>query len=166
MTVGGNEMTGGRVIGTQGQPVRCRLWQILLFGGLIFWLAIVYRGLAPVFGSKEVDPDRKALIMFYTLSAIFVVAFFGFGLCYSHTTHLSVADYWRWFVVRAWMEYKSIREAGKEFAYRWPLYFLTASSVWNFIGAGVFGFLINLPIVNYYEHATYLRLRQHGDRKV
>ena len=43
-----------------------------------------------------------------------------------------------------------------EFPYRWPLYFLTASSVWNFLGAGVFGFLINLPIINYYEHATYL----------
>jgi nitric oxide reductase subunit B len=59
-------------------------------------------------------------------------------------------------VVRAWMEYKSIRAEGKQFPYRWPLYFLTASSVWNFIGAGVFGFMINLPIVNYYEHATYL----------
>ena len=58
--------------------------------------------------------------------------------------------------VRAWMEYKSIREEGKEFPYRWPLYFLTASSVWNFVGAGMFGFLINLPIINYYEHATYL----------
>jgi nitric oxide reductase subunit B len=59
-------------------------------------------------------------------------------------------------VVRAWMEYKSIRAEGREFPYRWPLYFLTASSVWNFIGAGMFGFLINLPIINYYEHATYL----------
>ncbi|CAN5640649.1 hypothetical protein BH10CYA1_BH10CYA1_13740 [soil metagenome] len=26
---------------------------------------------------------------------------------------------------------------------------------WNFLGAGVFGFLINTPIVSYYEHATY-----------
>lgn len=38
---------------------------------------------------------------------------------------------------------------------RWPLYFLVASSFWNFLGAGVFGF-INLPLVNYYEHGTYL----------
>ncbi|MCK7472448.1 MAG: hypothetical protein MZV49_00285 [Rhodopseudomonas palustris] len=43
------------------------------------------------------------------------------------------------------MEYRSIRAEGKEFPYRWPLYFLTASSVWNFVGAGMFGFLINLP---------------------
>jgi len=36
-----------------------------------------------------------------------------------------------------------------------------ASSFWNFLGAGVFGFLINLPIVNYYEHGTYLTMN-HG----
>ena len=59
-------------------------------------------------------------------------------------------------VVRAWMEYRSIRKEGKEFPYRWPLYFLVASSFWNFLGAGIFGFMINLPIINYYEHATYL----------
>ena len=34
--------------------------------------------------------------------------------------------------------------------------FLVASSFWNFLGAGVFGFAINLPIINYYEHGTYL----------
>ena len=36
-----------------------------------------------------------------------------------------------------------------------------ASFFWNFLGAGVFGFLINLPIVNYYEHGTYLTMN-HG----
>jgi nitric oxide reductase subunit B len=220
-----------------------RLWQILLFGGLIFWLVVVYRAIGPVLkvsaNETEEAADRRALVTFYVLSAIFVVAFFGFGLFYSRGTHLTIADYWRWFVVhiwvesifeffgvavislflvtlglvtarsalrvayftailvfsagipgtahhyfwfggpsfwlgiggvfsslepiplillvvRAWMEYRSIRAEGKEFPYRWPLYFLTASSVWNFVGAGMFGFLINLPIINYYEHATYL----------
>ena len=220
-----------------------RLWQILLFGGLIFWLVVVYRAIGPVLkvgaGETEEAADRRALVTFYVFSAIFVVAFFGFGLLYSRGTHLTIADYWRWFVVhiwvesifeffgvavislflvtlglvtarsalrvayftailvfiagipgtahhyfwfggpgfwlgiggvfsslepiplillvvRAWMEYRSIRAEGKEFPYRWPLYFLTASSVWNFVGAGMFGFLINLPIINYYEHATYL----------
>jgi nitric oxide reductase subunit B len=32
---------------------------------------------------------------------------------------------------------------------------------WNFFGAGVFGFIINLPIANYYEHGTYLTVN-HG----
>ncbi len=220
-----------------------RMWQILLLGGLVFWLLVAYRGMAPGLRRGASDAadaaDRRSLLLFYVLSAVFVVAFFSFGLFYGRGTHLSIADYWRWFVVhiwvesifeffgvgvislflvtlglvtarsalrvayftailvfvsgipgtahhyfwfggpnvwlavggvfsslepiplillvvRAWMEYRSIRAAGGEFPYRWPLYFLTASSVWNFVGAGMFGFLINLPIINYYEHATYL----------
>jgi nitric oxide reductase subunit B len=220
-----------------------RLWQILLFGGLIFWLVVVYRAMVPALygqaNESAEDSDRRALMWFYVLSAILVVAFFGFGLFYGRGTHLTIADYWRWFVVhiwvesifeffgvavislflvalnlvsarsalrvayltailvflsgipgtahhyfwyggpsfwlaiggvfsslepiplillvvRAWMECRSIRQEGREFPYRWPLYFLTASSVWNFLGAGIFGFIINLPIINYYEHATYL----------
>lgn len=34
--------------------------------------------------------------------------------------------------------------------------FILGVNFWNILGAGVFGSLINLPIVNYYEHATYL----------
>jgi nitric oxide reductase subunit B len=34
--------------------------------------------------------------------------------------------------------------------------FVLAVNFWNIFGAGVFGSMINLPIVNYYEHATYL----------
>jgi nitric oxide reductase subunit B len=34
--------------------------------------------------------------------------------------------------------------------------FVLAVNFWNIFGAGVFGSLINLPIVNYYEHATYM----------
>jgi len=218
-----------------------RIWQILLFSGLLFWLLIVYRALAPILRGKDTNTpaDKRSLVWFYTLSAILVVLFFGFGLVYGRGTHMSVADYWRWFVVhiwvesifeffgvavialfmvtlglvtpksalraayltaiitflsgiigtahhyfwfggpsfwlalgsvfsslepvplillvvRGWMEYKSVKDEGREFPYRWPLYFLVASSFWNFVGAAVFGFVINLPIINYYEHATYL----------
>ena len=221
-----------------------RLWQILLLGGLVFWLVIVYRTLAGAIRNKSLretqeQQDKRALTIFYVLSAILVVVFFAFGLFYGRGTHLTIAEYWRWFVVhiwveaifeffgvavislflvtlglvsaraalrvayltaimvlfygipgvahhyfwvggpaywlaiggvfsslepvplillvvRAWMEYRSIRKQGIEFPYKWPLYFLVASSVWNFIGAAIFGFVINLPIVNYYEHSTYL----------
>jgi nitric oxide reductase subunit B len=34
--------------------------------------------------------------------------------------------------------------------------FILGCNFWNIFGAGVFGSLINLPIVNYFEHATYL----------
>jgi len=38
----------------------------------------------------------------------------------------------------------------------WTFYFLMAVGFWNFVGAGVFGFLINTPIVSYYEVGTLL----------
>jgi nitric oxide reductase subunit B len=61
------------------------------------------------------------------------------------------------------MEYRSIHKEGTEFPYRWPLFFLVASSFWSFLGAAVFGFLINLPIINYFEHGTYLTMNHaHG----
>lgn len=40
--------------------------------------------------------------------------------------------------------------------HRWTFRFLMAVGFWNFVGAGVFGFLINLPIVSYYEVGTIL----------
>ena len=42
------------------------------------------------------------------------------------------------------------------FPHRWAVMFLVAVGFWNFLGAGVFGFLINLPIVSYYEIGTAL----------
>ena len=42
------------------------------------------------------------------------------------------------------------------FAHAEVFLFLIAVNFWNFMGAGVFGLMINLPIVNYYEHGTYL----------
>ncbi len=40
--------------------------------------------------------------------------------------------------------------------HRWAVWFLIAVGFWNFLGAGVFGFLINLPVVSYYEIGTNL----------
>lgn len=40
------------------------------------------------------------------------------------------------------------------FPHKWSVMFLSAVGVWNFLGAGVFGFLINMPMVSYYEIGT------------
>lgn len=40
--------------------------------------------------------------------------------------------------------------------HKWTFYFLMAVGFWNFVGAGIFGFLINLPIISYYEVGTLL----------
>ncbi|MEN6626333.1 MAG: cbb3-type cytochrome c oxidase subunit I [Candidatus Sumerlaeia bacterium] len=44
--------------------------------------------------------------------------------------------------------------SGYDFPHKWAVMFLVAVGFWNFIGAGVFGFLINLPIISYYEIGT------------
>lgn len=47
---------------------------------------------------------------------------------------------------------------GKEISipHKWTFYFMMAVGFWNFLGAGIFGFLINLPIVSYFEVGTIL----------
>ena len=50
-------------------------------------------------------------------------------------------------------------QAGKArtpFPHRWAVMFLASVGFWNFLGAGIFGFLVNLPIVSYYEIGTAL----------
>jgi nitric oxide reductase subunit B len=42
------------------------------------------------------------------------------------------------------------------FPHFWAVMFLAAVGFWNFLGAGIFGFLINLPIISYYEIGTAL----------
>src|SRR4029078_12992917 len=40
--------------------------------------------------------------------------------------------------------------AEEPFRHKWTFYFLMAVGFWNFTGAGIFGFLINMPIVSYF----------------
>jgi nitric oxide reductase subunit B len=47
-------------------------------------------------------------------------------------------------------------EGAAPFRHKWAAYFLMAVGFWNFTGAGVFGFLINTPIVSYFEMGTNL----------
>jgi nitric oxide reductase subunit B len=42
----------------------------------------------------------------------------------------------------------------ERFPHKWAVMFLAAVGFWNFVGAGVFGFLINLPVVSYWEIGT------------
>jgi nitric oxide reductase subunit B len=62
--------------------------------------------------------------------------------------------------VEAWafLQLGSRQQTGdaKPFPHRWAVMFLVAVGFWNFLGAGIFGFLINLPIVSYYQIGTAL----------
>ncbi len=218
-----------------------RLWQILLLVGLILWLFLVVRALKSHFAAGQ---DKWGLPHFLAYSGIAVVGFFCFGLFYDPHTHITIADFWRWWVVHTWVEgafeffasaaivfvfvnlglvdlkaglrtvyftvglamsagiigvghhyfwwgepsfwlalgstisamepvpillllaevwhgQKALLKAGSNYPYRVPLMFLMASVAWELLGAGIMGLSITTPVVNYYEHATYLTVN-HG----
>ena len=57
----------------------------------------------------------------------------------------------------AWDFAKVTRSEGAQsFRHKWTAYFSMAVGFWNFTGAGIFGFLISMPIVSYFEMGTNL----------
>jgi nitric oxide reductase subunit B len=207
-----------------------RFWQILLFGGLSFWLFLMWRAIRPALLKR--DESRELLILFL-ISSIAIPLFYAAGLMYGKHSHIVTAEYWRWWVVHLWVEGffevfatvvigflftrlklitvpvatravlfstiiflaggitgtfhhlyftgtpNSVLALGATFsaleivplvligfeawdnirlarakawlaAYRWPIYFFVAVAFWNFVGAGLFGFLINPPVALYY----------------
>lgn len=50
----------------------------------------------------------------------------------------------------AYENYKISKHKSWLQGYKWPLYFMISVAFWNFLGAGVFGFIINPPIALYY----------------
>ena len=214
-----------------------RLWQIGKFLGVAFWLFLMLRGIVPAFKAK----GDKNLLALFSASVIAIGLFYAAGLSYGEHTHLSVMEYWRWWVVHLWVEqsfeffaasvsayllmavglvsrklaeravyfeliliflggvigtghhlywaggpsmwvpmgsmfsfievlplvlliieaitqYRLIR-AHAAFNYRLAYTYVIGAAFWNFVGAGVFGGgTLNAPLVNYYEHGTFLTL--------
>jgi nitric oxide reductase subunit B len=61
-------------------------------------------------------------------------------------------------IIEAIRQYRLIR-ARREFNYRLAYTYIIGAAFWNFVGAGVFGGgTLNAPLVNYYEHGTFLTL--------
>jgi nitric oxide reductase subunit B len=216
-----------------------RFWQTLLVLGLTFWVVMLFRVLR---GRLKMEHRGNMPWMFF-YAALAIPAFYGVGLLAQTTSHTTVADYWRWWVVHLWVEdflelfttvivaylfvllgvvhekvalqliyldfiiysaggvigtmhhmyfngtpvehmalgavfsaaevvpltfltveawsflqLGAVQTTGSRtaFPHRWAVMFLAAVGFWNFLGAGIFGFLINLPIVSYYEIGTAL----------
>ncbi|GEJ57018.1 nitric-oxide reductase large subunit [Anaeromyxobacter diazotrophicus] len=220
------------LFGTQGYEYieLGRVWQVALIAGMLLWLALVYRAIQPALRQEK---DAGGLTHLLLYAAVSIPLFYAVGLFYTPGSHISNADYWRWWVVHLWVEnffevfatvalafvlsrvgavkqasatratyfsiilylgsgiigtfhhlyftgsplfitalgasfsalevvpltllgfevYQTLKLAklgGDAAPYKWPLYFFTAVAFWNMVGAGVFGFLINPPIVLYY----------------
>ena len=78
-----------------------RFWQILLFGGLVFWLWLMWRGLRPALAKRD---ENRPLLVLFLISAIAIPLFYAAGLMYGQRSPLITAEYWRWWVVHLWVE--------------------------------------------------------------
>ncbi len=50
----------------------------------------------------------------------------------------------------AWHNYTLSKSTPWIIDYKWPIYYMISVAFWNFLGAGIFGFIINPPIALYY----------------
>jgi nitric oxide reductase subunit B len=78
-----------------------RAWQIALFTGLLLWLVLMLRGLWPALKRRD---DARQLVLIFAGASAAIGLFYGAGFFYGARTHLSVMEYWRWWVVHLWVE--------------------------------------------------------------
>ena len=78
-----------------------RFWQIFLFAGLGIWLTLVGRALWPAI---KKGGESKSIVALLFASTVCIGLFYGAGLMWGEHTHLSMVEYWRWWVVHLWVE--------------------------------------------------------------
>lgn len=90
-------------IGNQGLEFTSmgRLWQYLLFVGLILWVVLLGRALWP---ALKTPSETRGLIAMVFLSATCIGGFYASSLTWGQNTHYSMIEYWRWWLVHLWVE--------------------------------------------------------------
>lgn len=78
-----------------------RVWQIALFVGLLLWLFLMIRVLLPALRKTG---EQKQLVTLLAVASAAIALFYGAGLTWGQHTHLSMVEYWRWWVVHLWVE--------------------------------------------------------------
>src|SRR5665647_1103816 len=141
-----------------------RFWQVLLTVGLVIWVIILYRGLR----GRLRNESRGNMPWMFFFTALAIPAFYAVGLLASSEDSFTVGAFFSamevipltFLTVEAWsfLQLGARQESTSKtpFPHRWAVMFLVSVGFWNFLGAGIFGFLVNLPIVSYYEIGTAL----------
>jgi len=78
-----------------------RVWQLLLFVGLLFWVFLLGRALWPALKKPS---ETRGLIAMVFLSATCIGGFYATSLTWGQHTHYSMIEYWRWWLVHLWVE--------------------------------------------------------------
>ncbi len=78
-----------------------RAWQIALFVGLVLWLVLMLRAILPAARRRD---DARSLVLMFTGATTAIGLLYGAGFFFTAKTHLSVMEYWRWWVVHLWVE--------------------------------------------------------------
>lgn len=78
-----------------------RAWQIALFIGLLLWLVLMIRVLLPALRQTG---EQKQLVTLLAVATAAIALFYGAGLTWGQHSHLSMVEYWRWWVVHLWVE--------------------------------------------------------------
>jgi nitric oxide reductase subunit B len=90
-------------LGTQGWEYLelGRLWMYLLIAGMLIWLFIVWRGLR---SALKAERDAGGLTHLLLYSAAAIPVFYCFALFIGRDSHITMADYWRWWLIHLWVE--------------------------------------------------------------
>ena len=90
-------------IGNQGLEYTSmgRVWQILLFIGLLFWVTLLGRGLWP---ALKTPSESRGVITMVFLAALCIGGFYATSLTWGQQTHYALVEYWRWWLVHLWVE--------------------------------------------------------------
>lgn len=78
-----------------------RFWQAFLFVGFLIWLFLMFRALWPALTKRS---ESRELLVLFSIATVAIALFYGAGLMWGRQTHLSIAEYWRWWVVHLWVE--------------------------------------------------------------
>ena len=78
-----------------------RFWQTLLSVGLLLWLVLVGRALWPAL--KKPNAAKPVLVVLF-LSTIAIALMYAAGFMWGKHTHISMVEYWRWWIVHLWVE--------------------------------------------------------------
>lgn len=78
-----------------------RVWQIGLFVGLLLWLGLVLRVVVP---ALKQPGEQRHLLLIFLMASTAIGLFYAAGFMYGQHSHLSIIEYWRWWVVHLWVE--------------------------------------------------------------